>query len=441
MKKMLSQLRVMSLAALAVVASTLPLASAAKAAARVYEVLVEGVQSGFQPVSLATLGSNTLTGLIATVYEALDVVSREFVGFIPNVMRNSTVERAAKGQTITSFITPQSTASDITPGVTAPNDGDQVLGSQTFTISKSRYVPIRWNGEEQKGLNNNGAGSTNIMRDQLSQAFRTLTNEVEVDLAAIAYKGASRAYGTPGTAPFGIAGDLSDFANTAQILDVNGASPLRTMVVSAASMANLRGKQSVLFKVNESGTDDLLRRGMVGEVEAFRIGYGPGIKPVTKGTGASYVTSGSSAIGATAIPVVTGTGTVLAGDVVTFAGDANKYVVGTGIAAPGTIVLNAPGLLTAVGAGVAVTVGNSFTPNVAFASDGIFLATRLPAVPVDLAGNAMDMADDRTTIIDPWSGLAFELSLYRQYRQIKYELALAWGVATPNPAHIALLLG
>lgn len=439
--KMLSHLRVMTLAALAVLATTYPLATAAKAASRVYEIFVSYVQGGHRSVQLAVLGSNTLTGLISTVYEALDVVSREFVGFIPNVMRNSTVERAAKGQTITSFITPTVTAADVTPGVTAPNDGDQVLANQTFTITKSRYVPIRWNGEEQMGLNNAGAGASNIMMDQLKQAFRTLTNEVEVDLAAIAYAKASRAYGTPGTAPFGVAGDLSDFAKTAQILDQNGAAPLRTLVVNGASMANLRGKQSVLFKVNEAGNDDLLRRGMVGQVEAFQIGYGPGIKSVVAGTGASYVTSGTSAIGATTITLATGSGTVNAGDVVTFVGDANKYVVGVGTAAPGTIVLNAPGLQAALASGVAMSIGASFTPNVAFASDGIFLATRLPAVPVDINGNAMDMADDRTTITDPWSGLSFELSLYRQYRQIKYELAIAWGVAAPNPAHIALLLG
>jgi hypothetical protein len=52
------------------------------------------------------------------------------------------------------------------------------------------------------------------------------------------------------------------------------------------------------------------------------------ITTVTKGTGASYVTSGSTAVGVTDIALVTGTGTVLPGDVVTFAADANnKYVV------------------------------------------------------------------------------------------------------------------
>jgi hypothetical protein len=388
--------------------------------------------------------ANTLTGLIPTLYESLDVIARELIGAIPAVTRDSQVARAAKGQTVSSFVAPAVTASDITPGVTAPNDGDQVITNIPITITKSRYVPIRWNGEEQKGLNNNGPGARAILTNQFTQAFRTLVNEVETDVVNTARVAASRAFGSAGAAPFGTAGDLSDVAGALQILDDNGA-PLsdRQLILGSAAMANLRGKQSVLFKVNEAGTDGLLRDGVVGRLESFDIHNSSGVKAVVKGTGTAYTsTAAGFPVGTTSIPLITGSGTILAGDVVTFAGDTNKYVVVTGIAAPGTIVIGAPGLRIALPAvATALTVGNNFTPNIALSKSAMVLATRAPAVPLDASGNPMDMAEDRYLLTDPYSGITFEISLYLQYRQVKYEVGLAWGQAVVKQENVALLLG
>src|SRR5687768_12415481 len=98
-------------------------------------------------------GANTLTGLIPTLYEALDTISRELVGLTNAVTRNSSVERAAINQTVTFPVVPTITAGNVTPGVNAPDDGDATIGNATMAITKSRYAPIRWNGEEQRALN------------------------------------------------------------------------------------------------------------------------------------------------------------------------------------------------------------------------------------------------------------------------------------------------
>ena len=103
------------------------------------------------------LGANTLTNIIPTLYEALDVVSREMVGLIPAVTRDSSAERAAKDENINIPIVPAVTSSTaISPGVTAPDSGDQAIGNTVMTISKSQMVPVRWNGEETKGVMNSG---------------------------------------------------------------------------------------------------------------------------------------------------------------------------------------------------------------------------------------------------------------------------------------------
>ena len=386
--------------------------------------------------------ANNLTSIIPTIYEAMDTVSRELVGFIPGVFRNSTAERAAVGQSISYPIVPTMIASDITPGATSSSGTDITAGLGTMTISKSRKVPFNWTGEEQVALSNGDRPQiTNILRDQFTQAMRTLCNEVESDIWKAAYKGSSRAYGTAGTTPFGTAADLSDFAGVQQILDDNGAPQAdRHLVVGSAAMANLRGKQSVLFKVNEAGTSEFLRMGTLGEVMGLAIHNSYPVGVHTKGTSSGHQLNLAAgyAAGSTTFAVDTGTGTILSGDILTNSQsgrDANKYVVNTALAA-GSLAIGAPGNRVAWVDNDTVAVGNSYTPNVAFHRNAIHLITRAPAMP---AGG--DTADDVLEVTDPVSGLTFQVALYRQYRQISYEVGLAWGVQAVKPAHIATLIG
>lgn len=115
-------------------------------------------------------------------------------------------------------------------------------------------------------------------------------------------------------------------------------------------------------------------------------------------------------------------------------------MVGTGISAPGTITIGSPGLRQAHAAGDAVMLSNSYTPNLAFSRSSIVLATRAPALPV-IGGIEQDSAVDRQTVVDPVSGIAFEVSMYLQYRQVQYEVALAWGSAVVKPDNVAILQG
>lgn len=378
--------------------------------------------------------ANTLTNLVPDLYEALDVVSRELTGFIPAVNRNSSVERAALNQEVRVPVTQEEAAADNTPGVAAPNTGDTTVDNVAVTINKSKHVPVRWNGEETRGLQNAGTFSS-IQADRFYQAMRTLVNEIEKDLWVEAYKNASRAYGSG--SPFSVANDLSDFAGVLRILEENGA-PRNDLqlVLGHAAIANLRGKQSVLFKVNEAGREDMLRNGITDRIMGMAIRQSDPISIHTKGAGAAYVTDGASAAGARNIALKTGTGTVLAGDIVTFAADsANKYVVNGGITEPGTITIGGPGLRVDVGDANALTVANSHTPNVAFARSAIVLATRAPAMP-----EGGDSADDAITITDPVTGLSFEVAVYRQFLQVVYHVRLAWGVRAVKSEHIALLI-
>lgn len=154
----------------------------------------------------------------------------------------------------------------------------------------------------------------------------------------------------------------------------------------------------------------------------------------TKGTGADYVANGNFAVGDTKIAVSTGTGTILSGDLISFAGDGNQYVSG---GLDGTnLVLNKAGLLVPVVDKTGITLSGSYVPNVGFARSAIALATRAPALP-----EGGDSATDVTQITDPMTGLSFEIAVYKQYLQTTYHVRLAWGVKAIKQEHIGLLIG
>jgi hypothetical protein len=386
------------------------------------------------------MGSNTLTNLIPDAYQAMDVVSRELVGLLPAVARNIGAERAAVGQQVRSFVTPAATATDITPAVIPPDDGDQTIGNIPMTITKAKRVPFRWNGEQSRGINNGGPGVLNIQQDQIAQAMRTLTNLMEADLAAL-YANASRATGTAGTTPF--ASTLGDPAQVRKILDDNGApAGQRSLIIDTAAGAAMR-TLATLNKTNEVGSSDFRTQGTLIDIHGFLIRESAQILTPAIGTSSNTGTTNTAgyALGATAITLAAaGTGTILAGDIVTFTGDTNKYVVASGVAslaAGGVLTLAAPGLKKALAtSAITVTVTGVATRSMGFSRNALAIAQRLPALP-----DEGDMAADRTTITDPRSGFSFEIAMYKQYRQVQWEISCAWGVAAFKPEHMALLLG
>jgi len=383
--------------------------------------------------------ANTLTGLIPTIYKSLNIILRELTGFIPAVTFDASGEQAAKDQTIAWPVVPAASAGNVTPATTGPTPTDQTISPGTMTISKSRSVVFGWNGEEQKSL---GGLYSLILVDQFAQAMRTLVNEVDSDLAAL-YKYASRAYGTAGTTPFDSTNKLIFMAQLHKILADNGA-PLGDLqlVLDTTAGAALRNLTE-LWQANTAGGDELLRRGILLDLMGFAVRESAQAKLHTIGTGSGYLVdlTAGYAIGSTTVHLDTGTGTMVAGDILTntkTGRDTNKYVVATGHAGDGDqdVVLAAPGNRVAWVNNDPVAVGAAYRANMAFSRSAIALMTRVPAMP-----EGGDAADDVTVITDPQTGLSFQVAMYRQYRQVAFEVGLAWGVKAIKSEAIAILLG
>jgi hypothetical protein len=384
---------------------------------------------------------NIIAPLIPAIYSAVEVVSRELVGFAPSVTRNSTADAVAVGQTVTYPIAPTMQTQDVIPSMNLSTPPDVTFGIGTMAITKSKKQAFAYTGEEQKGLSSGGPGMLSMQAMQIAQAIRALVNEIEVDIALEAARGASRAFGTPGTVPFS-ADNLGDLAQVKKILDDNGAPNFGRSVVLNTEASTSLITQKNLTRVNEAGSQLTLRQGELVDLYGMSVKDTAGIRSKIKGTGAGMTTNAAGyAVGATVITLAAaGTGTVTAGDVVSFAGDTNKYVVAVGdadVSNGGTITLAEPGLRVAIpAASTAITIANTYLPSVAFSQDAIQLLTRLPAQPV-----GGDARIAQQIVVDPRSGLAFEFSIWHGERMNKYEVACAWGVKANKPNHIALLLG
>ena len=379
--------------------------------------------------------ANVLTDLAADIYKAADVVGRELVGFIPAVTVNADgSERVAKGDVVRASFTRAASVVDVTEAMTIPEGTDQTVDSKTLTISNTRAVQIPYTGEDVRHLNN-GIGFETVYGDQIAQAMRALVNEIEADLAEEAYKNASRAFGTAGTTPF--ASNFSEVAEIRQILADNGM-PMNdgqaSMVLNTVAGTNLR-QLAQLQKANEAGGTDLLRQGVLLDLQGLMLRESAQVQSHTKGTGTSYLLNdASSAVGDTTIAADGGSGTILAGDIVTFAGTTDKYVVNTALSG-GSFTIGAPGLRAAESDNDAITVGNNYTANVAFHRRALELAIRPLAEPPS------SLASDTMTVSDATSGLTFTVSVYPGYHKSMIEVSVAWGVKAWKPDFIATLLG
>jgi len=373
--------------------------------------------------------ANTLTSLAPTLFSAAKEVANEPSGMISAINMNFDDKGVAKGDTVTVDVAPTRAASDFTPAATTTSGTDATASSIAVTISKSRKVSWHLTGEQQRSLENGGINQ-DWVRQLVSQGMRTLRNEAEIDAVVAGKEGASRAYGTAGTTPF--ASDLSALTNARKILQDNGA-PMADLqfVADTAAGLNLRNL-GVLQNAYQAGSEEERRSGRFLPQMGFSIRESAGVALHTKGSGASYLLNGALAIGDTSVTVDTGSGTILAGDVVTFAGTTDKYVVNTALAA-NVFVIGKPGSKAVEADNDAVTVGNNYTSNLAFERSAIVGIMRPPLIPANPTIQQMAISDQY--------GMTYLMLDIAQYGQRTWELHLAWGFKAVNGEFIATVLG
>lgn len=382
----------------------------------------------------------SLTGLTEILYVARDQVACEPTAFSQGVITNGGTDGVSANGTVTSMRSTEATLeTSYTPAMTVPDAADITTSTESLELSSYVGASIPLKGEQFLQLSNT-VGFEAALTSLYAQAIRKMRNTVEAAIADAAYKGSSRAVGTAGTTPF-----LSNFHTInelRQILEDNGCpmdDGMLSLAISTGAGTNLRNL-STLTKANEAGTTATLRNGELLNIGGFSIRASSGIRSHTKGTGTSYLVNQTGLTnGSTSVTVDTGSGTVVAGDIITFAsgtGSGFNYVVKTGVAAAGTLVLNQPGLRGNIADNNAVTVGNNYTANVGFHKSAIELAMRPPAQPP-----GGDAGEEIATLYDEKSGLSFSARLYKGYGINQIKIMAFYGVKVWKPEFVGTLLG
>lgn len=373
--------------------------------------------------------ANTLTAVEPTLYSAAKEVANEPFGLIDAINSNFDDKGVAKGDTVDVPIAPTRSASDFTPAATTASGSDATATTVSVSITKSRKVSWHLTGEQIRSLEN-GSINQEWVKQLVQQGMRTLRNEAEDDAWAAAYVGASRATGSAGTTPF--ASTLGDLTAARKILKDNGApmSDLQCVMDTNAELNLLN--LGVVQNAYQAGTAEQMRSGNLARHFGFQLRTSQAISTHTKGTGTSYQLSAAGSVGDTTISVDTGSGTLLAGDIVTVAGTSHKYVANTALSG-GSFTIGSPGLKAAEADNDAITIGNDYTGNLAFERSAIVGIMRPPLIPSNATIRQMPVSDQ--------FGMTYLMLEIDQYGQRTWELHLAWGFKVVNGEFIATILG
>lgn len=263
--------------------------------------------------------------------------------------------------------------------------------------------------------------------------IKALCDHIDTSILTAMDLAASIATGTAGTTPFAT---LALALDPIQYLDTHKTSRMsRHVVFNPRAQMNLLGLSGFTSMDFVGDVQAMLAGGFNGNTRAGAQWWMDQNCPThTAGTGSGITTTGgTTAVGATTIATTGGSGTILAGDVVSFAADTtNKYVVATALSG-GSFTIAAPGLKVAIPTSNAITVSAAHTANFAFSKEDVVFASR-PFLP-----SAAAVAVDQVT--DPVSGLTIRLEVTRQNKQDKWSLDALWGHKVIRPAGVIKIMG
>lgn len=308
-------------------------------------------------------------------------------------------------------------ADDVTPGPTPPTPSSVAPTTVKVNLDQWKHKDFHLTDKEITQINRDSA----FLPMQTSEAVQSIAETVNGFLHSL-YVGIYGFVGTPGVTPFGAG--IGEATAARKVLNQQRCprDSRRGVLNFDAGAAAL--DQEGFRSAEKIGSSDVILSGEIGHKLGIDWYEDDSVKLHTKGTGTLYQTNGVQTLGSKVVAVDTGSGTFVVGDIVTFAGDTQTYVVTGALGAPGNLLIE-PGLKIAHGDNVAITIKGSHVVNLVFHRDLIAFGNR----PILEMTNDLSLGNLMLAMQDPISKLVLRVEVMRQYKQTVWDLDILYGGA------------
>jgi len=372
---------------------------------------------------------NTLTKVVPQIL-AQGLLTLRQTCVMPRLVNGSYgIDAAKQGATIDIPVPSAISTNAVTPSYVAPDDAGVTLDTVPLAMDQWREAPFFLSDKDMM------EAMGGVIPMQAAEAVKGLANFVDAYLLGL-YTGIYGLVGTPGTTPF--ATDVTAATAARKVLN-NQLAPMgdRRFVFDADCEANALGLRA-FQDVSWTGDAQGINEGNIVRKLGFNWFLDQNVPTHTAGsitTGLIAKASTAQAVGAKSITCTTAASTgacaLKAGDIITFAGQDQTYVVTEdatqAAAATDVTVKIEPGLQKALAGSEAATVKASHVVNMAFHRDAIAFANRPLMDSADGLGNIIQSAQD------PVSGLSLRLEISRQHKRTRWSYDILFGAALVRP--------
>lgn len=365
--------------------------------------------------------SNTMTALIPKILTDAAVIFRNNSITANLVNRGYDAEFQQKGNTINVPNYTSAAVQDVTPGRGNENTPTDIVAANVpVVLDQWKEVKIQFTDKELKEIES-GRPS-----EALRKSVITLVDYVDTWALNLMYVGS---FSTAGTA-------ASAFSDPATLVDgrtklgLNNVPIRDRRSIINPTVAGAFIKDANLSDVSQAGNPDALRDATIGRLYGSDIYESNGLTNFTggtlsDGTSKDALIAATCAVGATSITFdeSTLTGTLVAGDIFTKAGDTQEYVVTTGSTASANSITVSfqPANKIAGADGDAVTfLANQTAAGVLF-HESAFIFGSAPTSIEFTGGNLVQ------AFTDPLSNITFTYEVERVNKNTEHSLSILYG--------------